>query len=317
MQGIASITTRTAIIVIATGYSQWVAAQVPPTPQSGETLKPPVLVQEEGPKYVAPNTLDSIGRIWAPVTINGKGPFRLVLDTSGNSSAIVQSVADRLGIAPKTKSAKLVGVTGSAVVPVITVDSMEVGEISLGGGQLPIVADAFGGADGVLGPKSFADKRIYVDFRNDQIRITRSNGRTVEPEATRVRTTQDRRQLLMFDILVGGVKAKAILSTGGQQTIGNNALREALLKRAREGKEQDIVGVTLDVAKGQSIPVPPVRIGELMLRNLRINFADTVIFDKWNLTREPALLVAMDVIGSLDVLVIDYRMQELQLRARR
>jgi hypothetical protein len=32
--------------------------------------------------------------------------------------------------------------------------------------------------------------------------------------------------------------------------------------------------------------------------------------------KEPALLVGMDVIGSLDVLVIDYKMKELHMRAR-
>ncbi len=33
------------------------------------------------PRFVAPTRRDRIGRIWAPVQINGKGPFRLVLDT--------------------------------------------------------------------------------------------------------------------------------------------------------------------------------------------------------------------------------------------
>jgi len=121
----------------------------------------------------------------------------------------------------------------------------------------------------------------------------------------------------MFEIRVGGVKTRAILSTGAQSTIGNTALREALLKRAREGKEESIVGVTLDVEKGQSVGVPPVVLGDLVFRNLRITFADTTIFEQWKLTREPAMMIGMDVIGSLDTLIIDYKMQELQLRARR
>jgi hypothetical protein len=121
----------------------------------------------------------------------------------------------------------------------------------------------------------------------------------------------------MFDILVGGVKTKAILSTGGPQTLGNSALREALLKRAREGVEADVVGVTLDIVQGQSIAVPPIVLGDLVIRNTRITFADTVIFEQWKLTREPAMLIGMNVIGALDALVIDYKMQELQMRARR
>ncbi len=33
-----------------------------------------VLVSAPEPRYVAPTTRDHIGRIWAPVNINGKGP---------------------------------------------------------------------------------------------------------------------------------------------------------------------------------------------------------------------------------------------------
>jgi hypothetical protein len=71
------------------------------------------------------------------------------------------------------------------------------------------------------------------------------------------------------------------------------------------------------VAQGQMIAVPPIHIGDLMLRNVRITFADTYIFEQWKLAREPAILIGMDVVGSLEALVIDYKMQELQLKARR
>ena len=41
---------------------------------------------------------DQIGRIWAPVFINGRGPFRLVLDTGATSSGVTAMVALALGI---------------------------------------------------------------------------------------------------------------------------------------------------------------------------------------------------------------------------
>src|SRR5689334_17380267 len=182
--------------------------QVPTaSPTSGDApSQPGALVEGNEPKYVAPNTLDRIGRIWAAVKINGKGPFRLVLDTSANSSAIIPSVADRLGIPPQSSSkVRVIGVTGSAMVETVNVNSLEVGDIDLGGGRLPVVADVFGGAEGVLGPKSFADKRIYVDFHKDLIRITKSAGRLSEEGFTRVPVSMDRHQLLSFDVRVGGV----------------------------------------------------------------------------------------------------------------
>lgn len=305
----------TPMLISALAFS---AAGVAQTPAQDPNARPQVVIETNEPKYVAPNTLDRIGRIWAPVKINGKGPFRLVLDTSANSSAIVPSVADRLALqTQQTSKVKLIGVTGSAIVETVNVDSMEVGDISLGGARLPIVADVFGGAEGVLGPKSFSDKRIFVDFHKDLIRISKSAGRSEQEGFSRIPITTDRLQLPTFEMRVGGVKTKAILSTGGQRTIGNDSLREALLKRAREGKEEDIVGVTLEVVQGQSIAVPPISIGNVSFRNVRITFADPYVFEQWKLTREPAVMIGMDIIGSLDSLIIDYKTHEFFIRTRR
>ena len=69
------------------------AAAISPNPLSGAAVGAPapatspadqleeIIVQTREPRYVAPTRRDRIGRIWAPVLIDGKGPYRLVLDT--------------------------------------------------------------------------------------------------------------------------------------------------------------------------------------------------------------------------------------------
>jgi predicted aspartyl protease len=285
----------------------------PPT-----VLSPPVLVEAPEPRYVAPTLRDRIGRIWAPVMINGKGPFRLVLDTGANSSVVIPSVARSLGIPVREGNpVQLHGVTGSAVVPTISVESIEIGDLLIDGARLPVVADVFGGAEGVLGPTGLGDKRIFIDFANDLINISRSKGQASPSGYTRVPLTMSSGQLPMFEIRIGNIRTMAILDTGAQLTLGNISLREALLRRAREGVDQSIVGVTLDVAHGKSIPIPSIALGGIEIRNMRVVFGDMFIFDKWDMTRDPAILIGMDVIGSLDKLVIDYKLRELHIRARR
>lgn len=292
------------------------------TPPDPALLPPPahidaVMVTAPEPRYVAPTLRDRIGRIWAPVMINGKGPYRLVLDTGANSSAVIHSVVAHLGVPMQEKKVRLHGVTGSAVVPTIQADSLEIGELFIDGARLPVVADVFGGAEGILGSKGLHDKRIFIDFGNDLIQITKSRSQAPPAGFIRLPLTVTRGQLLMFDIRIGGVRTKAILDTGAQLTLGNNALREALIRRAREGVDQNIIGVTLDVQEGKSFTVPPIGLGGIEIRNMRITFGEMFIFEKWNMNDEPALLVGMDVIGSLDKLVIDYKQRELHLRARR
>ena len=46
------------------------------------------------------------------------------------------------------------------------------------------------------------------------------------------------------------------------------------------------------------------------------DFADLAIFQHWKLVDEPAMLVGMDLLGLLEVLIIDYRRKELQVKLR-
>jgi len=293
----------------------------PPAAQPpAEAAKPSVeevLVEAPEPRYVAPTLRDRIGRIWAPVLINGKGPFRLVLDTGANNSAVLPRVADSLGIPLLgSKQIRVHGVTGTAIVSSIKVDMLEVGDLQIDGTRLPVVADVFGGADGVLGSEGLADMRIFIDFRHDHIEIRRSRGERPGVGYERIPLTLSRGRLLTIDVQIGSVRTKAIIDTGAQQTIGNAALREALVRREREWKQQDIIGVTLDVATGDSIQTPPITFGSVAVRGMRVTFTDMFIFEHWNLTREPTLLLGMDVLGLVDALVIDYRLHEMHVRLR-
>src|SRR5262245_24977818 len=197
----------------------------PPPPSTTTTTTEEVTVAAPEPRYVAPTLRDRIGRVWAPVYINGKGPFRLVLDTGANRSAVIYSLAERIGTPIKANSVKLHGVTGSSMVPTIHVDSLEVGDLWLDDRHLAVVEDVFGGAEGVLGTDGLGDKRISIDFRHDQISIRQSRGAMRSADGyTRVPVKLAHGQLLMFDVVLGGVRTKAMLDTGAQTTIGNNSL---------------------------------------------------------------------------------------------
>src|SRR5580658_11143245 len=138
------------------------AAEPPAAPPPTQTPVPlsQIVIEAPEPRFVAPTRRDKVGRIWAPVLINGLGPFRLVLDTGASSSAVNASVAQILGLVPDaTHSVLLRGVTGSVAVPTIHVNSFVVGDVIVTPATLPIVTNALGGADGVLGTEGFADKR--------------------------------------------------------------------------------------------------------------------------------------------------------------
>lgn len=291
---------------------------------SAQTAAPPVaevVVTAPEPRYVAPTLRDRIGRIWAPVFIDGHGPFRFVLDTGATTVALSRDAATLLGLRlDRARQVRLRGTTGSSLVPQITVDRIEIGDFLVENQRVILVDDAFGGADGVLATRLLSDRRIFVEFRKDRIEITRSRGQPAPLGFTTIPVKFASRQVPWVDAWIGPVKVKAVIDTGAQQTIGNLALRVALAaarRRAMELRNEGVIGVTGDVQEGQSAGVPTIRLGNVQVSNARVNFVDLHIFEHWRMLDEPAILIGMDVIGVLDTFILDYRRRELQLLPRR
>ncbi|MFO0511368.1 MAG: retropepsin-like aspartic protease, partial [Gammaproteobacteria bacterium] len=181
-----------AVLAIAAVSTVLVAQQTPPiapsTPVAPGAPLEEVRVTAPEPRYVAPTLRDRIGRIWAPVTIDGKGPLRLVLDTGASRSALTPAALNKLGIQPDLDRMVLLrGTTGSARVQTVRVGQVEIGVLLAERQTMVVVDDAFGGADGVLATTALRDRRILADFRRDRIEITRSSGERAPPGFTTLR----------------------------------------------------------------------------------------------------------------------------------
>lgn len=301
------------------------ATELSPNPSQTAPVEPAeaeisqIVVEAPEPRYAAPTLRDRIGRIWAPVVINGRGPYRLVLDTGATRSAVIPQVVNSLGVpAAQFASVRVTGVTGSAVVPLIPINTMVVGDLFVDSTNLPVVADVFGGAQGVLGTEGLRDKRILIDFGHDRVSIMRSRGQLDRRAGFEILPLhQLRDHLLALDVRVGNIRTKAIIDTGAQVSIGNTALRMALARRGvKDVTKEEIEGVTLDVAHGDMMRAPPIEAGAVRFSGVYITYGDMYIFDRWQLMNEPTLVLGMDVLGTVDILVIDYRLRELQVRLR-
>lgn len=292
------------------------------TVSSASTIEPPVVtevvVTAPEPKYVAPTLRDRIGRIWAPVLVDGQGPLRLVLDTGASTSALTFAAAERLSLdSDRSRKVKLRGTTGSTVAPTVKLRTLEVGDFLAENSRIVLVEDAFGGADGVLSARLLRDRRIHVEFRKDRIEITRSRNQPPPAGYHPVPVRFAPHSVPWIEAWVGNLRVKAVIDTGAQQTLGNLALRKALEQARRRTPElfpEEVIGVTGDVQLGQSARAPTIQLGRVRVRNARINFVDLHIFDYWRMRDEPALLVGMDVLGVLDTFILDYRRRELQLK---
>jgi predicted aspartyl protease len=276
----------------------------------------------EDPLFATPTRIDRVGRIVAPVMINGRGPFRMLVDTGASRTTLSPQLAEILGLESSSERTVLLnGVTGSAHVPVVTVDRIQAGEFVLHDTQTPIIqAPVMAGAQGILGVAAFKNERILVDFRNDRIEISRSRGYDkLLPGTVSVPARRVAGGLFAIDAYVGRVRTRIVVDTGGERTLGNLALKNALAKRKgglNEVHSTHVYGATMDIHKGEFYFAPPIKIGPATLTDVAVIYGDFHVFKVWGFEDKPVMLLGMDVLGVLDQLVIDYRRKELHVRTR-
>lgn len=274
--------------------------------------------QAAEPLYAAPTRLDRSGRVLAAVLINGRGPFRFILDTGANRSAISPRVVEVLGLESADGDVVGVhGVTGSAAMPVVRVDTLRAGDIVLEDVRLPVLtSQVFADADGILGVEGLQHARVDVNFTSDRVNIGHSPRRRAPEGFVTMPVRLEKNGLMLVNGRVGGVRVQIIIDTGAERSLGNVPLQTALLHRVsrRHRVQTNVYGVTPDVRTGTSFLAPTISIGSTRLRNLPVTFDDLHVFNVWGLDEEPALLLGMDLLGTLERFIIDYPRQEFQIK---
>jgi len=274
------------------------------------------------PLFAAPTRVDRIGRVMTSVKVNGKGPFRFVIDTGASRSTLAPHLAKTLGLTvPNGRRVVLNGVTGAAEVPTVVVDSIEIGALKFEQQHLPVIfTSIMGNADGILGVAGFQDQRIDVDFKRDRVSVATSTGRRPHYSMVTARAERNQNGLMIIDMRVGRrIRCKAVIDTGAERTLGNLALQEAINKgrKKRQPVSAMVHGATPDITDGDIQEIRQASIGDLTLSNMDVIFADFHVFSFWGLDNQPALLIGMDMLGVLERLVIDYRRNEVSMYGER
>lgn len=292
-----------------------------PTPPVGSAAVPPAAPQALKPQdrlLACPTTRDYVGRVVTAVMVDGKGPFRFIIDTGANESTISPKLAVALGLAPSTRDPlRIAGVTGTAIVPSVPIESMRAGALFIAHSQLPVIwSPVMTGADGILGAAGLAEDSLLVDFQHNTVVIRSADDAGVPSGYARVQATRLPGGLLSVPGDVGGVPVDAIIDTGSPQTLGNMALYRALYANSRGSTSARVYGVTKQVRPGSVQVAPTVDLGAIRIGNAVLVFGDFAIFKVWRLTEHPAIILGMDVLGTVDAFSIDFRHAQLGVAPR-
>jgi predicted aspartyl protease len=267
---------------------------------------------------MGPTRSDRLGRVVAPISVNGQGPFRFIVDTGANRSVVSSLLAERLGLAA-SGSGEVHSVHGVVTAPLVDVTSLNYGELALNALRLPMLQGAvLAGEHGLLGVDGMQGRRLRMDFERNCIEIVASR------EARRLRGWAAVRGQLRFGHLVvirgrvGGVGVHMFIDTGSDSSLANTALRDALSARVRRGPAQRTVAYTVGetVVLDRAMVIPRLYLGNIEVNNVFTYIGDFHIFKLWEFNDEPALLIGMDVLSQTRGIAIDYERAIVYFRLR-
>jgi predicted aspartyl protease len=286
----------------------------------------PILAQEapdaaataEEPGVVLDLDQEQLERMTVPVSIEGKGPYRFIVDTGSERTVIARELARDLALGAGN-TARVHSMTEVSQIATVVIPALEVGGRTVRSIHAPALARRNIGAEGMLGVDSLQSKRVSFDFVRQEMTVSPSRRREETwPEDTIVVTARNRfGHLVLVDASVDGQKVWVIIDTGAQVTVGNTALRRKLERKGRLGAVYPIalLSVTGGRIMADQTATKRMQLGGVEINDMPIAFADVHPFRKLDLMERPAILLGMDVLRLFERISVDFANRKVRLLA--
>jgi predicted aspartyl protease len=249
-----------------------------------------------------------------PVRIGESEALAFVIDTGAERTVVSRQLATRLNLAAGPML-NLVTVTGSGRVGTVIVPSLELSGTRVKEIEAPALDQAHLGAQGMLGLDSLQSRRVTLDFKKNEMKVTAARHvEDTDPDTIVVTARNRYGQLILVNSRLMGERIQVIIDTGAETSIGNLAL---LRKLERHKKLPSLVPVTITSVTGGTMPaqfaqIDHIQIGGVDMNNIPVAFADAEPFKRFGLENKPALLLGMDALRLFDRVSVDFANKQVR-----
>lgn len=252
------------------------------------------------------------------VQINGKGPFRFVVDTGADRTVVAEDIATALGLS-RGGPVMVEGVVRTVPAETVQLDDITFGPITRENLRVPLLPRSQLLVDGYLGLDAIDGYRVTLDFKNRALVVSEPRHALLlnwaPPNEALVPVSGHLGHLRAFNCLVDGVRATAFVDTGAEVSVGNSSLYDALVQRDPSHVTKDtlpLTGVTGGIINGRLTTIRQLRLSALTFEQCEVAIANLQIFDLWGLARTPSLLIGMNWLRQFSYVSIDYARKELR-----
>ena len=116
---------------------------------------------------------DHNDRMTVPVRVSGSGPYRFLVDTGADRTAVSRELASRLKMVAG-EQAELHSIAGASMIATATIPSLQLTRKEIRNINAPLLEGVNIGADGILGADALRSQRILFDFETETLSIVPS-----------------------------------------------------------------------------------------------------------------------------------------------
>lgn len=258
-------------------------------------------------------------RMSVDVQVNGRGPYRFVVDSGADTSVVGLKVARDLEL-PLGTPVILNGMTERSLVDRVKVAELTLGPSTIRNLQVPALREQDLGGDGMIGIDALVHQRLLMDFDKKIIKV--EDARKPEKhfwDEIVITARRQRGQLILTHVTAAGLPLDAVIDTGSEISIGNMALREKLLGKHidKEAQKVSMIGVTGKSVDIEIAVISELQLGPITLRDVPIAFADVPPFKVFGLDDGPSLLLGTDILETFRKVSLDFRARRVRFQVRR
>lgn len=248
-------------------------------------------------------------RVTVPVSVQGTGPYRFLVDTGAQATVVSQEIATDLQL-PSAGRATIVGMASEEIAELVDVENLQIGMMDFCCLTSPVLLRKRIGADGILGLDSLQDSRVLIDFEEESMTV-----QDAREELTKrgfeviIRAKEKLGQLIIVGARVDGVVTAILIDTGSQITLGNPALAEALrAKHKGEAEWEDVHG---NREVGAMTIARQIKVDHIALGNIPFAIDDAPPFAQLGLSDRPAMILGMDQLKLFRRVAIDFNSRRI------
>lgn len=277
-------------------------------------LAPPVGIVQQAPPATERLRVDIKGRPMIAVTIDGKGPVEMIVDTGAVSTVMRAEAARTLALTPTGQTVQVSGVAASGAASTYRVTRLASALFAVADTTLPAL-DTIGTtqASGIIGMDLFAQRKLVFDRALQEVRVAPSGPAPTGFETVAGTVEGDG---LYIPLTINGVAVDGLIDSGAEGTVmGPDVLR------AMGWKDDDprvtpfgqLGGAGGGGAQAGAATMDAVTVGPVTLNRVSVVINPTMAQPPGAGTK-PRIILGLNVLNQLQAYAVDLPRAEFQFR---